>query len=410
MSTKTSSDMKGIFVAIELVIALLAASCSALEVKTTSKMSAIEGTELVLPCSWSLISESSGQPHETPVVLQWFVENQDGQRHRLLLRGLKGAISRDHNPAFENRLELRGSALVVSDVRRSDAGIFACQVTTEKEGTADSSSIVHVVVPVEPKLQLIATSEVSAKRQPTEIGTCLIIGGIPHPKMFWLMDGEPALKFPGVLLKEKQISDTKGLVNISSTLIYHPSNGFHRPQFSCHVKYWAMGKLQEKSLGLVTFSPQGIPDFENKEKGEENVEVLQGQASVSLDCQVLAFPRPNVSWIQNDDPLENLEEKVEWNEEKSSFKSFVNISLIEEQSNETITCKISNDHGTAQKKFHIINKSATDSRPTAMTFTVWQVIALLGVITFLCFIMSLSCLIIRWRRKRDEDLKRIGKI
>uniref|UniRef100_UPI00358FE6A8 advanced glycosylation end product-specific receptor n=1 Tax=Myxine glutinosa TaxID=7769 RepID=UPI00358FE6A8 len=404
---KTSSTMEGSFIAIVHLIALTA-SCSALDVKTSATMTFIEGTELLLPCSWSLVSdEPSGQPQDTPVVLQWFVENKDGQRHRLLLRGLNGAVSRDHNSAFENRLELRGSALVVSDVRRSDAGVFACQVTTEKEGTADSSSIVHIVVPIEPKLQLIGTSEVSAKRESTEIGTCLIIGGFPHPNISWLMDGEPALKCPGVLLKEKQTSDKNGLVNISSTLIYHPSNGFHRPQFSCHVLYWAVGKLQEKSSGLITFSPQGIPELVRKDEDEENVEVLRGQTSVLLDCQVLAFPRPNLSWIQNDDPLENLEERVEWNEEKSFFKSFVNISLLEEEPSKTITCKFSNDHGTAQKKFHIVRKSPRDSSPSVMTFTVWQLIALLGVLAFLCCIMSLSCLI-RSRRK-DKNLKRNGK-
>ncbi|XP_062447296.1 hemicentin-2 [Rhea pennata] len=232
---------------------------SILDSNETAEVTVLLNHSSELPC------KAQGLPAPS---ITWFKDR------RPLVSGAKTAYLRE------------GYILQLNMAQVTDAGLYTCRATNPA-GTAERAVRLEVYVPPNIDSMVDEDHVVVVVGQPLELH-CLASGN-PPPVLTWLKDGLPLSESTGTLLLGNGMLLRVEQVSESSAGIY-----------TCLASSPAGESVVQYTV-IVQAPPQLLIS-----NGESHVTAVAND-SLQIRCHAMGFPAPQVQWLKNGHPLDELD-------------------------------------------------------------------------------------------------------
>ncbi|XP_027279680.1 hemicentin-2 isoform X2 [Cricetulus griseus] len=274
----------------------------------TGDLDSLTNVTATLHGSLTLLCEVSGVP---PPTVQWFREGQP--------------IS----PGEDTYLLAGGWMLKMTPAREQDRGLYSCLASNEA-GEAQRKFSVEVLVP--PRIENEDLEEVIKVPEGQTAQLVCNATGHPPPKITWFKDGQSLA-----------VGDTYEMSPDGTFLWVSQANLSSAGHYSCIAANAVGEKTKHAQLNvLVVPTILGAPENANEEV------TVTINNPISLICEALAFPSPNITWMKDGVP----------------FKASKNIQLLpgthglqilnaQKEDAGQYTCMVTNELGEATKNYHV---------------------------------------------------------
>ncbi|XP_039722250.1 basal cell adhesion molecule [Pteropus medius] len=251
-------------------------------------------------------------------MLEWFLADRSGARHRLAsgeLRGseIRGGVhsSRGRSPPYQ--LDSQGR-LVLAEAQVGDERDYVCVVTVGATVTAEATVRLQVfakpeATEVAPNRGTLSVTDDVAQ----EIATCNSRNGNPAPQITWHRNGEP-LQVPMEVNSEgymtsRTVREASGLQSLTSTLYLRLHKADRDASFHCSVHYFLPkgqhGRLDSRPFGLTLHYPTEHVQFWVGSPATTEGWVREGD-SVQLFCRGDGSPSPEYTFYRLQDKQEDV--------------------------------------------------------------------------------------------------------
>ncbi|XP_032469942.1 basal cell adhesion molecule isoform X1 [Phocoena sinus] len=251
-------------------------------------------------------------------VLEWFLADRSGVRHRLASAELHGTElqdkvqdSRGRSPPYQ--LDSRGR-LVLAEAQVGDERDYVCLVRAGAAGTAEATARLNVFVKpeateVSPNRGTLSVMEDFAQ----EIATCNSRNGNPAPQITWYRNGQ-RLEVPMEVNSEgymtsRTVRESSGLLSLTSTLYLRLHKADRDASFHCSVHYrlptGRHGRLDSPSFHLTLHYPTEHVQFWLGSPSTTAGWVREGD-SVQLFCRGDGSPNPEYTFFRLQDKQEDV--------------------------------------------------------------------------------------------------------
>lgn len=244
-------------------------------------------------------------------------------------------INSDNNSDIE--ITENGTLMHIENVEAKHGGQYSC-IASNLAGIADQNFFVDVSVPPSILQTENSTDEILAiVNHPVTI-KCPA-NGIPPPSIQWFKNGRPIEYYAdtNIMLSANRKQLTIKHARMSDTSV-----------FKC-IAINRAGKT-EKEINLQILAPPRL--LYNNNRGdqapyeeEEHLHALENE-TVSLECEVIAVPKPTVLWFKDGNLLTSNEEYQMTHENQ-----LLHIDSVQQKHKGHYTCVISNSVGTVEKDF-----------------------------------------------------------
>ncbi|CAK7300838.1 Basal cell adhesion molecule [Vulpes lagopus] len=275
----------------------------------------------------SLVEVMKGEPvalNCTPLgthdhfVLEWFLADRSGVRHRLASAELQGSElqgrvldSRGRSPPYQ--LDSRGR-LVLTEAQVGDEQNYVCVVRAGAAGTAEATTRLQMfakpeATEVSPNRGILSVVDDSAQ----EIATCNSRNGNPAPQITWYRNGQP-LEVPLEVNTEgymtiRTVREASGLQSLTSTLYLRLHKADRDASFHCSVRYHLPtgqhGRLDSRAFHLTLHYPTERVQFWVGSPSTTEGWVREGD-SVQLFCRGDGSPSPEYTFFRLQDKQEDV--------------------------------------------------------------------------------------------------------
>nr|XP_032820335.1 basal cell adhesion molecule-like [Petromyzon marinus]XP_032820336.1 basal cell adhesion molecule-like [Petromyzon marinus] len=258
---------------------------------------------------------------------------------------------------------VRGGLLVLRGVSADMNGLYVCRAnaTGKCTGHSATSSHINVVINYIDPLSLVPFGPLTVRAGVRVHVTCQSSGSGPLSYR-WIKDGTTVSDSTKVVIESAQFSDA-GVYTCNAWLLAHP-----------HI-------TASESVSLLV---QGKPHI----LSDEDVYLQNEGSALSLLCEAVGFPKPNIKWSHAGRPSNT--ESIKDNKLTSELKLRVTDDL------RYVTCNASNQYGAAVKVFHLQRPSAAEDA----YIIILAVAAALLIIGSVAFVM--------WRKRRHRYRRHNG--
>ncbi|XP_060245885.1 hemicentin-2 [Meriones unguiculatus] len=257
----------------------------------------------------TLLCEATGIP---PPTVQWFREGQP--------------IS----PGEDTYLLAGGWMLKMTPAREQDRGLYSCLASNEA-GEARRDFSVEVLVP--PSIENEDVEEVIKVPEGQTAQLVCNATGHPLPKVTWFKDGQSlAVEYP------YEMSPDGAFLWIPQANL---SNAGH---YSCIATNSIGEKTKHTQLSVLVL-PTILGAPENNANEEVTVTINN---PISLICEALAFPSPNITWMKDGAPFE-----ASRNIQLLPGTHGLQILNAQKEDAGQYTCIVTNELGEATKNYHV---------------------------------------------------------
>ncbi|XP_028339125.1 basal cell adhesion molecule isoform X2 [Physeter macrocephalus] len=251
-------------------------------------------------------------------VLEWFLADRAGARHRLASAELHGTElqdkvhdSRGRSPPYQ--LDSRGR-LVLAEAQVGDERDYVCLVRAGSAGTAEATARLSVfakpeATEVSPNRGTLSVMDDFAQ----EIATCNSRNGNPAPQITWYRNGQ-RLEVPMEVNSEgymtsRTVREASGLLSLTSTLYLRLHKADRDASFHCSAHYrlpsGRRGRLDSPSFRLALHYPTEHVQFWLGSPSTTAGWVREGD-SVQLFCRGDGSPNPEYTFFRLQDKQEDV--------------------------------------------------------------------------------------------------------
>uniref|UniRef100_A0A2K5KA06 Hemicentin-2 n=1 Tax=Colobus angolensis palliatus TaxID=336983 RepID=A0A2K5KA06_COLAP len=234
------------------------------------------------------------------------------------------------SPGEDTYLLAGGWMLKMTQTQEQDSGLYSCLASNEA-GEARRNFSVEVLVP--PSIENEDLEEVIKVPEGQTAHLMCNVTGHPHPKLTWFKDGRPLaggdahhISPDGVLLQVLQ-------ANLSSA-----------GHYSC-IAANAVGEKTKHFQLSVLLAPTILGVAEDSADEEVTVTINN---PISLICEALAFPSPNITWMKDGAPFE-----ASRNIQLLPGTHGLQILNAQKEDAGQYTCVVTNELGEAVKNYHV---------------------------------------------------------
>ncbi|XP_063293087.1 basal cell adhesion molecule [Pelobates fuscus] len=218
-----------------LLLALLPGCLCSFSVEVPPVVEVEIGKNAIIHCKPAF----SGSPKYTS---EWFVLDENDDLRRITFFG-DGRQVTDPDTEYSDRAKVKSDlTLEIKGVRLSDEKQFLCRVNAVNEGTQEAKAALKVYdSPETPELSLNLGILSVTESFSSEIGTCISRNAYPAPTIEWYKNHQLLTplteKNPDVYMSSRTITESSGLLTVSSTLFLRPTKMDTDAVFSCKVVY-----------------------------------------------------------------------------------------------------------------------------------------------------------------------------
>ncbi|KAM6117600.1 hemicentin-2 [Phoenicopterus ruber ruber] len=223
-----------------------------------------------------------------------------------------------------------GWVLRLSRARAQDGGHYSC-LASNVAGEARKHFHVEVLVP--PHIKNAGEEETTKVPEGQPVTWSCLAGGNPQPKITWLKDGHP---LPG--------GDTFSVSPDGSVLHIPRASLSDAGRYSC-VAFSSVANQTKHYLLDVSASPTFAGDAHDA--AAEEVTVIINNP-ISLVCEALAYPSPNITWLKDEVPL-----KASRNIHLLPGGHELQILNAQEEDTGTYSCIVASEAGEAVKNYTV---------------------------------------------------------
>ncbi|XP_054077069.1 hemicentin-2 isoform X2 [Rissa tridactyla] len=238
--------------------------------------------------------------------------------------------SRDGSPVTPSKhmLVLSGGWMLrLSHAQAQDGGHYSC-LASNVAGEARRHFYVEVLVP--PRIENADDEETTKVPEGHPVTWSCLAAGKPQPTITWLKDSHP-------------------LPNGNTFSISPDGSVFHIPQvslsdagrYSCVASSSVANQSKHYLLDV-----SASPTFAGDADAEEVTVIINNP--VSLVCEALAYPSPNITWLKDEVPL-----KVSRNIQLLPGGHGLQILNAQEEDAGTYSCIVANEDGEAMKNYSV---------------------------------------------------------
>uniref|UniRef100_A0ABI7Y717 Ig-like domain-containing protein n=2 Tax=Felis catus TaxID=9685 RepID=A0ABI7Y717_FELCA len=251
-------------------------------------------------------------------VLEWFLTDRSGVRHRLASAELQGSElqgtvhdSRGRSPPYQ--LDSRGR-LVLTEAQVGDEQNYVCVVKAGAAGSAEATTRLHMfakpeATEVSPNKGILSVVDDFAQ----EIATCNSRNGNPAPQITWYRNGQ-RLEVPMEVnsagyMTSRTVREASGLQSLTSTLYLRLHKADRDASFHCSVRYHLPagqhGHLDSPAFRLTLHYPTEHVHFWVDSPSTTEGWVREGD-SVQLFCRGDGSPNPEYTFFRLQDKQEDV--------------------------------------------------------------------------------------------------------
>ncbi|XP_047692523.1 basal cell adhesion molecule [Prionailurus viverrinus] len=251
-------------------------------------------------------------------VLEWFLTDRSGVRHRLASAELQGSElqgtvhdSRGRSPPYQ--LDARGR-LVLTEAQVGDEQNYVCVVKAGAAGSAEATTRLHMfakpeATEVSPNKGILSVVDDFAQ----EIATCNSRNGNPAPQITWYRNGQ-RLEVPMEVnsagyMTSRTVREASGLQSLTSTLYLRLHKADRDASFHCSVRYHLPagqhGRLDSPAFRLTLHYPTEHVHFWVDSPSTTEGWVREGD-SVQLFCRGDGSPNPEYTFFRLQDKQEDV--------------------------------------------------------------------------------------------------------
>nr|XP_051696750.1 hemicentin-2 isoform X2 [Oryctolagus cuniculus] len=257
----------------------------------------------------TLLCEAAGVP---PPVVRWFREEEP------------------LSPGGDTYLLAGGWMLRVAQAQEQDGGLYSCLASNEV-GEARRNFSVEVLVP--PSIENEGQEEVIRVPEGQPAHLVCNATGFPQPTITWFKDGRPLASGDA-----QHISPDGALLQVPQANL---SSAGH---YSCVAANAVGEKTRHIQLSvLVVPTILGVTE----DGADEEVTVTVNNP-ISLICEALAFPAPNITWMKDGAPFEASK-----NIQLLPGTQGLQILNAQKEHAGQYTCVVTNELGEAVKNYHV---------------------------------------------------------
>ncbi|KAM6154375.1 poliovirus receptor-like [Erethizon dorsatum] len=268
--------------------------------------------------------------------------------------------------------DLRDASLTVSELRVEDEGTYQCHIATYPQGTASAETQLLVLVSPRNRVELQEVSPYLISRELVPVARCISEGGRPPARVSWHLS-DLNLNETTSGNQEQEPGPLPGTVTITSLLPMVPSSHVNGKNVTCKVEHKS---LVEPALLPVTLSVPYLPDVSISGYDDN---WYFGRKNVTLNCEIHSNPEPvNVVWNTTMGTLPHSAE-VQGRQ--------LLIQTVDESTNTTFVCLVTNAVGMGQGKLTILLKEPPlgeqSDHTTAIIIGILVPVAVVGVGTLI---------------------------
>ncbi|XP_072739134.1 hemicentin-2-like [Ciconia boyciana] len=223
-----------------------------------------------------------------------------------------------------------GWLLRLSRARAQDAGHYSC-LASNVAGEARRHFHVEVLVP--PHIENAGEEETIKVPEGHPVTWSCLAAGNPQPKISWLKDGHP---LPS--------GDTFSISPDGSVLHIPRASLSDAGRYSCVASSSVANQTKHYLLDVLA-SPTSAGDA--RDATTEEVTVIINNP-ISLVCEALAYPSPNITWLKDEVPL-----KASRNVHLLPGGHGLQILNAQEEDTGTYSCIVANEAGEAVKNYSV---------------------------------------------------------
>ncbi|KAM7087896.1 LOW QUALITY PROTEIN: hemicentin-2 [Ciconia maguari] len=223
-----------------------------------------------------------------------------------------------------------GWLLRLSRARAQDAGHYSC-LASNVAGEARRHFHVEVLVP--PHIENAGEEEAIKVPEGHPVTWSCLAAGNPQPKISWLKDGHP---LPS--------GDTFSISPDGSVLHIPRASLSDAGRYSCVASSSVANQTKHYLLDVLA-SPTSAGDA--RDATTEEVTVIINNP-ISLVCEALAYPSPNITWLKDEVPL-----KASRNIHLLPGGHGLQILNAQEEDTGTYSCIVANEAGEAVKNYSV---------------------------------------------------------
>lgn len=248
-------------------------------------MTAKMGEPLVLNCK--------GAPKKPPQQLEWKLNTRRTEAWKVL--------SPQGGPWDSVARILQNGSLLLPAIGIHDEGTFRCRATNRHGKEAKSNYRVRVYqIPGKPEILDPATELIAGV--PNKVGTCVSEGSYPAGTLSWHLDGKPLIpngKETTVKEETRRHPETRLFTLESELTVIPEGGGAAHHTFSCSFNP-GLPRRRALNTAPIQLSVRELGPLENIRL---LVEPEGGRAApggtVTLTCETLAQPPPEIHWIKD---------------------------------------------------------------------------------------------------------------
>ncbi|XP_059684707.1 hemicentin-2 [Gavia stellata] len=223
-----------------------------------------------------------------------------------------------------------GWVLRRSRTRAQDGGHYSC-LASNVAGEARRHFYVEVLVP--PHIENADEEETIEVPEGHPVTWSCLAAGNPQPKIIWLKDGHP---LPG--------RETVSISPDGSVLHIPRASLSDAGRYSCVASSSVVNQTKHYLLD-ISASPTFSGDAHDATAEEVTVIINN---PISLVCEALAYPSPNITWLKDEVPL-----KASRNVQLLPGGHGLQILNVQEEDAGTYSCIVANEAGEAVKNYSV---------------------------------------------------------
>ncbi|XP_018079830.1 neural cell adhesion molecule 1-B isoform X13 [Xenopus laevis] len=217
------------------------------------------------------------------------------------------------------------STLTIYNVSSQDAGIYKCVASSETEG--ESEGTVNLKIYQKLTFKYAPTPQEFTEGEDAVI-ICDVSSSIPSI-ITWRHKGKD------VIFKK----DVRFVVLANNYLQIRGIKKTDEGNYRCEGRILARGEINYKDIQVIVNVPPLIQARQIRVNATANMD-----ESVVLSCDADGFPDPEISWLKKGEPIEDGEEKISFNEDKSEMT----IYRVEKEDEAEYSCIANNQAGEAE--------------------------------------------------------------
>ncbi|KAK4811635.1 hypothetical protein QYF61_022728 [Mycteria americana] len=223
-----------------------------------------------------------------------------------------------------------GWLLRLTRARAQDAGHYSCLASNV---AGETRRHFHVEVLVPPHIENAGEEETIKVPEGHPVTWSCLAAGNPQPKISWLKDGRP---LPS--------GDTFSISPDGSVLHVPRASLSDAGRYSCVASSSVANQTKHYLLDVLA-SPTSAGDA--RDATTEEVTVIINNP-ISLVCEALAYPSPNITWLKDEVPL-----KASRNVHLLPGGHGLQILNAQEEDTGTYSCIVANEAGEAVKNYSV---------------------------------------------------------